>query len=62
MTRGYRPISSKGFYKKSEKETRVDMYVTYHGMFNAEVDAFLVWVDPNLNRIVDAPGMRQGWG
>jgi len=32
------------------------MHVTHHGMFDTEVDAFLVWVDANLDRIVDAPG------
>ena len=62
MTCGYGPISSKGFYKKVRKEACVNMYVTYHGMFDTEVDAFLVWVDADLDRIVDAPGMCQGWG
>jgi len=38
------------------------MHVTHHGMFDTEVDAFLVWVDANLDGIVDAPGMCQGCG
>ena len=42
------------------REACVGMYVTHHGMFDTEVDAFLVWVDANLDRIVDAPGMCQG--
>ena len=31
----------------------------HHGMFDIEVNAFLVWVDPDLDRIVDAPGTCQ---
>jgi hypothetical protein len=31
----------------------------HHGMFDIEVNALLVWVDADLDRIVDAPGMYQ---
>ena len=34
--------------------------VACHGMFDGEVNAFLVRVDTDLDRIVDTPGMRQG--
>ena len=39
---------------------QVNTYSTHHGMFDIEVDAFLVWIDADLDRIVDAPDMRQG--
>ena len=29
---------------------------TYHGVLDVEVDALLVWVDADLDRIVDGPG------
>lgn len=32
----------------------------YHGMFDAEVDALLVWVDTDLDRVVDASGHASG--
>jgi len=60
MTIGYGPISSKGFCKKVRREVCVDAGVAHHGMFDAEVNALLVRVDADLDRIVDAPGMRQG--
>ena len=34
----------------------------HHRMFDAEVNALLVRVDTDLDRIVNAPGMRQGRG
>jgi len=37
----------------------VEVNVTHHGMFDTEVDAFLVGVDANLDRIVNASGTRQ---
>ena len=55
----YRPISSKGFYERVRRKARTATNVSYHGMFDAEVNAFLVWVDPDLNRIVDAPNVCQ---
>lgn len=61
MTWGYGPISSKGFYKKVRQRVYVGVYVTYHGMLDTEVNAFLVWIDTNLDRIVDTPSTRQGW-
>ena len=54
----YRPISSKGFCGKVRREECVDVDIVHHGMFDAEVDAFLVWVDADLDRIVDAPRKR----
>jgi hypothetical protein len=56
------PISSKGFFKNVRSEGCVEEGVPHHGMFDAEVDAFLVWVDADLDGIVDAPGTRQGMG
>jgi len=41
------------------REVRMTTNVSHHGMFDAEVNAFLVWVDPDLNRIVDAPDVCQ---
>ena len=41
-------------------EVCVDMDVTYHRVLDAEVNTLLVGVDTNLDRIVNAPGMRQG--
>jgi len=41
-------------------EVCVDVDVAYHGMLDSEVNAFLVWVDANLDRVVNTPGMRQG--
>ena len=38
----------------------VDVDAAYHGMFDTEVNAFLVRVDADLDRIVDTPGTHQG--
>ena len=39
----------------------MDADVAHHGMFNTEVNAFLVRVDADLDSIVNAPTTRQGW-
>lgn len=38
---------------------RVDVGSAHHGMLDAEVDTRLVRVDADLDRIVNAPRMRQ---
>ena len=41
---------------------RVDVGVAHHGVLDAELNTRLARVDADLDRIVDAPRMRQGWG
>jgi len=40
---------------------RVDVGVAHHGVLDTELNTRLVWVDADLDRIVNAPRMRQGY-
>jgi hypothetical protein len=40
----------------------VGVNAAHHGVFDIEVDSFLVWVDADLDRVVDASGMHQTRG